>query len=110
MSTQKQQYQDYIKDLINKHKVLVFIKGEKIMPMCGFSHSVITILNHFNITYYCINVLEDAQLKNEIKKYSQWPTIPQVYINGEFIGGADIIIDLYKNNQLKELLEKAINS
>lgn len=99
-----------INKLIKQHKIVVFMKGEKLMPMCGFSNTVVQILNHFNITYHTVNVLENNHLREEIKIYSRWPTIPQVYINGEFIGGADIMIDLYKTNKLKEILEKAINS
>lgn len=99
-----------IDDLIKAHKIIVFIKGEKIMPMCGFSNTVIQILNSFNINYHTVNVLENEDMRNQIKRYSQWPTIPQVYINGEFIGGADIILDLYKKSQLEEILEKCINS
>ena len=100
---------NYIHELIEQHKIIVFMKGEKLMPMCGFSNTVIEILNLFNIDYHTVNVLENESLRNEIKIYSQWPTIPQVYINREFIGGADIIIDLYKSNKLQEILEKTIN-
>nr|QCI07437.1 hypothetical protein [Leiomenia cribrosa] len=96
--------------LINKHKILVFMKGEKLIPMCGFSNTVIQILDSFNIDYYTINVLEDESLRENIKIYSQWPTIPQVYIDGKFIGGSDIMINLYKNNELQEILEKALNT
>lgn len=99
-----------IDDLIKTHKIIVFMKGEKMMPMCGFSNTVIQILNSFNINYHTVNVLENEDMRNQIKRYSQWPTIPQVYINGEFIGGADIILDLYQKSQLQEILEKSINS
>lgn len=100
----------YIDKLIQKHKIIVFMKGEKLMPMCSFSNTVIQILNSFNIDYYTVNILEDESLRHQIKIYSQWPTIPQVYIDSKFIGGADIMISLYKNNKLKEILEKAINT
>lgn len=100
----------YIDEIIKKYKVIVFIKGEKSMPMCGFSNTVVEIFNSFNIDYHTINVLEDNKIRNDIKLYSQWPTIPQVYINGEFIGGADIIIDLYNKSELQTILEKYINS
>ena len=106
----KHEINSYIDKLIQKHKIIVFMKGEKLMPMCGFSHTVIQILNNFNIDYHTVNVLEDESLRHYIKLYSQWPTIPQIYINGKFIGGADIITNLYKNNELKEILEKAINA
>nr|QOS04673.1 glutaredoxin-like protein [Sarcopeltis skottsbergii] len=100
----------YINELIREHKIIVFMKGEKLMPMCGFSNTVIEILNSFNIDYHIINVLKNDKIRKDIKIYSQWPTIPQVYINGEFIGGADIIMDLYQKLQLQEILERSMNS
>lgn len=103
-------YKDYINNAINDNMIVVFMKGEKLMPMCGFSNTVVQILNSFNISYHTVNVLEDENLRYEIKAYSSWPTIPQVYIDGKFIGGTDIIISLYQNNKLQELLEKATNS
>lgn len=96
-------------DLINKHKILVFMKGPKIKPLCGFSNQVIKILNQFPIEYHTINVLEDREIRDCIKLYSNWPTIPQVYINGQFIGGTDIITSLYQASELEEILEKALN-
>lgn len=104
------QINQYIDSIINNNIVVVFMKGDKLMPMCGFSNTVVQILNNFNVDYHTVNVLEDENLRHEIKLYSKWPTIPQVYIQGEFIGGADIILNLYKTNQLKEILEKATNS
>ena len=100
----------YIDEIIKKYKIIVFIKGEKSMPMCGFSNTVVEIFNSFNIDYHTINVLEDNKIRNDIKLYSQWPTIPQVYINGKFIGGTDIIIDIYNKSELQTILEKYINS
>nr|YP_010904216.1 putative monothiol glutaredoxin ycf64 like [Catenella fusiformis]WCH57467.1 putative monothiol glutaredoxin ycf64 like [Catenella fusiformis] len=99
-----------IHHLIQSHNIIVFMKGNKLMPMCSFSNTVIQILNKFNIDYHTINVSDNNILKNEIKRYSQWATIPQVYINGKFIGGADIIMDLYKTSKLHELLEKSTSS
>nr|YP_010204005.1 glutaredoxin [Ahnfeltia fastigiata]UAT97659.1 glutaredoxin [Ahnfeltia fastigiata]UAT97863.1 glutaredoxin [Ahnfeltia fastigiata] len=96
--------------LISEHNILVFMKGHKLMPMCGFSNTVIQILNRFSIDYHTINVLEDEEIRQGIKIYSKWPTIPQIYINGEFIGGSDILLDLYGTSKLQEILEKAINS
>nr|YP_009296250.1 hypothetical protein Sebd_098 [Sebdenia flabellata]AOM65185.1 hypothetical protein Sebd_098 [Sebdenia flabellata] len=99
-----------IKNLIKKHKILVFMKGEKTKPACSFSSKVIEILNNFSIDYHTINVLKDNNIKEQIKKYSKWPTIPQIYIDQEFIGGADIIVNLYKTSKLEEILEKTLNS
>nr|YP_009295735.1 conserved hypothetical plastid protein [Mastocarpus papillatus]AOL58219.1 conserved hypothetical plastid protein [Mastocarpus papillatus] len=104
------QLHNTIDTLIKKHKIIVFMKGEKTMPMCGFSNTVVKILNSFNINYYTVNVLKNDDMRNAIKLYSQWPTIPQVYINGQFIGGADIVLNLYEQSQLQEMLEKSINS
>nr|YP_009295839.1 glutaredoxin [Schimmelmannia schousboei]AOM64774.1 glutaredoxin [Schimmelmannia schousboei] len=98
-----------IKNLIDKHVVIAFIKGEKHAPACKFSYEVINILNTFNIDYYTVNVLTNNTLRENIKLYSQWPTIPQIYINSIFIGGAEILINLYKNNELQEILEQAFN-
>nr|YP_010986244.1 glutaredoxin [Pachymeniopsis lanceolata]WOL37162.1 glutaredoxin [Pachymeniopsis lanceolata] len=99
-----------IEKLINEHKILVFIKGDKKQPLCGFSNQVINILNNFNIEYHTINVLQDLEMKKGIKEYSDWPTIPQIYIDGEFIGGAEILTNLYEKCALGEILEKALNS
>nr|QVY58420.1 glutaredoxin-like protein [Kappaphycus striatus] len=99
-----------IENLIKNHDILVFMKGSKLMPLCSFSNTVIQILNKFNISYCTVNVLENNDIRHQIKIYSKWPTIPQVYIDGEFIGGADIILDLYNTSKLHEMLEKFINS
>lgn len=105
-----QNYYNYIHNIVNEHKIVAFIKGEKTMPACGFSSTIIQILNRFNINYYTINILNDDNLKDAIKIYSQWPTIPQIYIDGKFIGGSDIVLQLYEENQLGELLEKGFHS
>nr|WOA02498.1 glutaredoxin-like protein [Gloiopeltis furcata] len=99
-----------ISETIQNHKIVVFMKGERTMPLCGFSHTVVKVLDTFNIEYHTVNVLDDEKVRESIKIYSKWPTIPQVYINEDFIGGTDIILTLYQTNQLKEILEKAINS
>ncbi len=79
--------QTKIKDLITKNKIFVFMKGTKLMPMCGFSNNVVQILNTLGVPFETLDVLEDYEIRQGIKDYSNWPTIPQVYINGEFIGG-----------------------
>lgn len=80
------------------------------MPQCGFSNNVVQILNTYAVPYETVDVLEDYEIRQGIKEYSNWPTIPQVYINGEFIGGSDIMIELYQKGELKELLEVALAS
>lgn len=99
-----------IQDLITQNKVLVFMKGSKLMPQCGFSNNVVQILNMLGVTYETIDVLSDPEIRQGIKEYSNWPTIPQVYVNGEFLGGSDILIDLYQKGELQEKIEVAIAS
>ncbi len=99
-----------IENLINNNKIAVFMKGTKLMPECGFSNNVVNILNAMGVPYETYNVLEDPEVRQGIKEYSNWPTIPQVYVNGEFIGGCDIMIELYQNNELQEMLEVALAS
>jgi monothiol glutaredoxin len=99
-----------IQDLITKNKVLVFMKGTKLMPQCGFSNNVVQILNMLGVSYETVDVLSDPEIRQGIKDYSNWPTIPQVYVNGEFIGGSDILIDLYQKGELQEKIEVAIAS
>lgn len=99
-----------IDNLVNSSKIFVFMKGSKLMPQCGFSNNVVQILNSVGVEYETFDVLEDYEVRQGIKEYSDWPTIPQVYVNGEFIGGSDIMIDLYNSKELHEMLEVAIAS
>lgn len=99
-----------ITQLIAKHHILVFMKGTKDQPNCGFSNIVIQILNSLDVEYATYDVLDNPEIRHGIKEYSTWPTIPQVYINGEFIGGADIILELYENKALFEMIETIANS
>jgi monothiol glutaredoxin len=99
-----------IEDLINQDKVVVFMKGSKLMPMCGFSNNVVQILNMLGVPYQTVDVLEDNDIRQGIKEYSSWPTIPQVYINGQFIGGSDIMIELYQKGELQQVVEVALAS
>ena len=99
-----------IKDLISSNQILVFMKGTKLMPQCGFSNNVVQILNSLGISFETFDVLSDEEIRQGIKEYSNWPTIPQVYVKGEFIGGSDILIEMYNSGELKEKLEIAIAS
>lgn len=99
-----------IDNLVKQNKILVFMKGTKLMPQCGFSNNVVQILNAMGVPYETINVLDDWDIRQGIKEYSNWPTIPQIYINGEFVGGSDIMIELYQKGELQELLEVALAS
>jgi monothiol glutaredoxin len=84
--------------------VMLYMKGDKDFPMCGFSARVVQILNALGAEYETRNVLEDESLRAAIKAYSEWPTIPQLYIKGEFVGGSDIAMELYQNGELREML------
>jgi monothiol glutaredoxin len=101
---------DRIDSLVKQNKILVFMKGSKLMPMCGFSNNVVQILNALGVPYETVDVLEDSEIRQGIKDYSNWPTIPQVYVNGEFLGGSDIMIELYQNGELQQLVEVALAS
>jgi monothiol glutaredoxin len=86
------------------------MKGNKLMPQCGFSNNVIQILNILGVSYETVDILQDQELRQGVKEYSNWPTIPQVYINGQFIGGSDIMIELYQNGELQQIVEVALAS
>lgn len=96
--------------LVKQHKIMVFMKGTKLMPQCGFSNNVVQILNVLGVPFETVNVLDDYEIRQGIKEYSNWPTIPQVYINGEFVGGSDILIELYQNGELQQMVEVALAS
>jgi monothiol glutaredoxin len=98
--------QNWIKETVTQHPVVLFMKGTAQFPQCGFSGRSVQILNACgveNIT--TVNVLEDAEVRQGIKDYSNWPTIPQLYVNGEFIGGCDIITEMYQSGELQTLLK-----
>lgn len=99
-----------IDKLVKENKILVFMKGSKLMPQCGFSNNVVQILSVLGVPFETVDVLQDFEIRQGIKEYSQWPTIPQVYINGEFLGGSDILIELYQNGELQEMVEVALAS
>ncbi|CAJ1822266.1 unnamed protein product [Sphenostylis stenocarpa] len=96
--------------VIASNKIVLFMKGTKDFPQCGFSNTVVQILKSLNVPFETINVLENDLLRQGLKEYSSWPTFPQLYIEGEFFGGCDITVEAYKNGELQELLEKAILS
>lgn len=102
--------QERIAQLIQNNSIMVFMKGNKLMPQCGFSNNVVQILNVLGVPFETVDVLADADIRQGIKEYSNWPTIPQVYINGEFVGGSDILIELYQNGKLQEMVEIALAS
>jgi monothiol glutaredoxin len=95
-----------IQNLINDNKVCLFMKGTPDAPQCGFSMAVSNVLKHLNVDFKGINVLEDENLRQGIKNFSDWPTIPQLYVKQEFIGGCDIVKEMFEKGELKKLLEE----
>ena len=99
------QTKERIQTLIQSSPIFVFMKGTKLMPQCGFSNNVVQILNALGMSFETFDVLSDMEIRQGIKDYSEWPTIPQVYLKGEFMGGSDILIEMYNHGELKEKLE-----
>lgn len=99
-----------IDNLVKENKILVFMKGNKLMPQCGFSNTVVQIFSTLGVPFETVDVLADNDIREGIKEYSSWPTIPQVYINGEFVGGCDILIELYQKEKLQEQVTLALAS
>jgi monothiol glutaredoxin len=105
----RQDVQDWIGKEVAGSDVVLFMKGTKAMPQCGFSMQVAQILNHLGVDFKDVNVLEDMAVRDGVKAYSSWPTIPQLYIKGEFIGGCDIVREMFQAGELQQLLtEKGI--
>ena len=96
---------EHIDDLVKENKIVVFMKGTPDAPMCGFSNGVVQILNFHEVSFEGHDVLSNEDLRSGIKEYSNWPTIPQVYFNGEFIGGCDLLLEMHKNGELVEELK-----
>jgi len=95
-----------LKKIINNNAVCLFMKGVPEAPQCGFSMAVSNILKHLKVNFKGINVLEDENIRQGIKEYSDWPTVPQLYIKGEFVGGCDIVKEMFESGDLKVLLKK----
>ena len=96
---------DKIKNLIDENDVCLFMKGTPESPQCGFSMAVSNVLKHLNVNFNGVNVLEDENLRQGIKDFSDWPTIPQLYIKKEFVGGCDIVKEMYENGELKKVFD-----
>ncbi|MFM9938081.1 MAG: Grx4 family monothiol glutaredoxin [Hyphomicrobiaceae bacterium] len=100
----QQPIHDHIRKLVADNDVVLFMKGTKNMAQCGFSHQVDSILQHLGVDYKPVNVLESMELRDGIKTFTNWPTIPQLYVKGEFVGGCDIIKEMFQAGELQELL------
>ena len=96
---------DKIKKDIAENDVVLYMKGTPVQPMCGFSSMSVQILSHMGVKFKGVNVLEDPALRNGIKEFSNWPTIPQLYVKGEFVGGCDIMREMYESGELEELMK-----
>lgn len=97
---------DSIQKLIEENPVMLFMKGTPAFPQCGFSATVVAILDHLGVDYESANVLEDQDIREGVKSFSNWPTIPQLYVKGEFLGGCDIAKEMFQSGELKTLLEE----
>lgn len=101
---------DQIKAEIEAHPVILYMKGSKLMPMCGFSARVVQILKQLGVDFETRNVLEDDNLRQGIKEVSDWPTLPQLYVNKEFVGGCDIVTELHQQGELEQILKPYIST
>ena len=99
-----------IDDLVKQHKIFVFIKGSQLTPKCRYSRNVIQIMNTLGVPYNTLDVMEDDEIREGIKEYSNWPTVPQLYIDGQFIGGSDIMSELDQNGELQQMVKVALAS
>ena len=95
-----------IKAVLAEHAIVLFMKGTPQFPMCGFSGQVVQILDYLGVPYKGLNVLENDELRQGIKEYSSWPTIPQLYVKGEFVGGCDIVTEMFQSGELETLLKE----
>ncbi len=96
-----------ITEIVNSRDVVLFMKGTPLFPQCGFSSKAIAILEHLGVDYGSIDVLQDQEVRQGIKAFSDWPTIPQLYVKGEFVGGSDIMMEMFESGELQQLLEPA---
>jgi monothiol glutaredoxin len=99
---------DRIQSLVDKNKVLIFMKGNREIPQCGFSATVVEVFKRLGVPFETVDVLEDSEIREGVKGFSNWPTIPQVYVDGRFVGGCDIIRDLYSRGELEALVKTAV--
>ena len=96
---------DRIASDIKSNDVVLFMKGSELFPQCGFSARAVSILNHLNVPFETVDVLQDPEIRQGIKAYSDWPTIPQLYVKGEFVGGSDIMMEMYEAGELQQLFQ-----
>ena len=95
---------DRIDQLVKKSDIVLFIKGTALFPQCGFSSRAVAILDHLGVPFETVDVLQDPEIRQGIKDYSEWPTVPQLYVKGEFVGGSDIMMEMFESGELKQLV------
>ncbi|HYI42002.1 MAG TPA: Grx4 family monothiol glutaredoxin [Sphingomicrobium sp.] len=93
-----------IDEIVSNNEVVLFMKGTALFPQCGFSGRAIAILDHLGVPFETVDVLQDQEIRHGIKEYSDWPTIPQLYVNGEFVGGSDIMMEMFESGELQQLV------
>ena len=96
--------QEKIADIVRSNEVVLFMKGTELFPQCGFSARAVSILDHLGTKFETVDVLQDPEVRQGIKQYSDWPTIPQLYVKGEFVGGSDIMMEMFESGELQQLL------
>jgi monothiol glutaredoxin len=99
-----------IDEIVKSNEVVLFMKGTALFPQCGFSSRAIAILDHLNVPFETVDVLQDQDIRNGIKEYSDWPTIPQLYVRGEFVGGSDIMMEMFESGELQQLVAASASS
>jgi monothiol glutaredoxin len=99
-----------ISQIVNEHNVVLFMKGTPLFPQCGFSSRAVAILEHCGADFESVDVLQDMEIRQGIKSFSDWPTIPQLYVKGEFVGGSDIMMEMYEAGELQQLLAEKTGS
>ena len=99
--------QSRIAEIVTSHDVVLFMKGTPLFPQCGFSSSAIAILDHLGVGYESVDVLQDLEIRSGIKSFSDWPTIPQLYVKGEFVGGSDIMMEMFEAGELEQLMTES---
>ena len=95
-----------IDEIVRGHDVVLFMKGTALFPQCGFSSRAVAILDHLGVPFETVDVLQDPELRQGVKEYSDWPTVPQLYVKGEFVGGSDIMMEMFQAGELQQLLEE----
>ena len=99
---------EQIQNDIKENSIILYMKGTKEMPMCGFSNAVVQVLDHYGVAYKDVNILPDPEIRVRLSEFSNWPTIPQLFVKGELIGGADIVVEMHNKGELLAVLEKAV--